>query len=82
MVASKAILGVCNNLLKHMADLRLSRRHENVTQLKAIDEITITDKETTLSCCQMEQKWQKVLKLTYRNLTFMLNICIGITMAV
>ena len=39
LVASKANQGGCDNLLKHMSDLKCTRRHENVHMIKHIDDL-------------------------------------------
>ena len=39
LIASKANRGVCNYLLKHMTDLKWTKRHENVTKIESIVEI-------------------------------------------
>ena len=41
IVASKANKGGCDNLLKYMTDMKWTRRHENVTQIKSIDDIYV-----------------------------------------
>ena len=47
LVASKANQGGCNNLLKYMADIKWTRRHENITKIKTVDELIKLNKETT-----------------------------------
>ena len=45
IVASKANQGGCDDLLKHMSDLKWTRRHENVTKIESIADISNFDKE-------------------------------------
>ena len=45
MVASKANQGGCDDLLKYMTDMKWTRRHENVIQIKKIDNICEIKKE-------------------------------------
>ena len=45
MVASKANQGGCEDLLKYMTDMKWTRRHENVIQIKKIDNICEKKKE-------------------------------------
>ena len=45
MVASKANQGGCNDLLKYMTDMKWTRRHENVIQIKSISDIYEINKE-------------------------------------
>ena len=45
ITASKANRGGCNDLLKHMSDLKWTRRHDNVTKIKSVDDICSLDKE-------------------------------------
>ena len=45
LIASKANQGGCDNLLKHMTDLKWTRRHKNVAKLKSIEDILSFDKE-------------------------------------
>ena len=45
IIASKANQGGCNDLLKHMSDLKWTRRHDNVTKIKSVDDICSLDKE-------------------------------------
>lgn len=56
MVASKANQGDYDDLLKHIADLRWSRRYENVTQLDTVDEITYIGKENHIIVLPEEAK--------------------------
>ena len=39
LLASKADRGGVDNLLKHISDLKWSRRHENIFRLKYVDDI-------------------------------------------
>ena len=48
IVASKANQGGCNDLLKHMTDIKWTRRHENVSKLNSINEIYSLDKENNI----------------------------------
>ena len=61
ITASKANQGGCDNLLKHMSDLTWSRRHENIHQIKEIDEINSHGKEKHIIILPSEMKMPLVL---------------------
>ena len=48
LVASKANQGGCDDLLKHMSDLKWPRCHENVTKIDSVEEIGSLDKENRI----------------------------------
>ena len=58
-VASKANQGGCDDLLKHMSDLKWTRRHENVTKIKSVDDVCNLDIENHIVVlpegCKMKQ---------------------------
>lgn len=45
IIAAKANKGGCDDLLKHMTDIQWSRRHENVTKIKSVEDICSLKKE-------------------------------------
>ncbi|XP_068723522.1 uncharacterized protein [Montipora capricornis] len=45
LLGSKANQGGCDYLLKHMSDLKWTRRHENVTMIKSMSEMSDMNKE-------------------------------------
>ena len=48
LVASKTNQGGCDNLLKYMADIKWTRRHENITKIKNVDELVNLRKENNI----------------------------------
>ena len=61
IVAAKANQGGCNNLLKHMTDIKWTRRHENITKLKNINEICRLDKENNIIILPEEVKMRDAI---------------------
>ena len=45
LLASKANQGGCDNLLKHMFELKWTRRHENIHKINKLDDIFDLDKK-------------------------------------
>ena len=70
VVASKANQGGCDDLLKHMSDLKWTRRLENVTQIVDVDEISSLDKENRIVVLPPETKMKKAVDSYSRNKTF------------
>ena len=48
LIASKANQGGCDNLLKHMADIKWTRRHENINKIKSMEELVNLNKENNI----------------------------------
>ena len=48
LIARKVNQGGCNNLLKHMNDLKWTRRYENMTKIKTVDDIIDLHKENNI----------------------------------
>lgn len=48
LIASKANQGGCDNLLKHMSDMKWTRRHQNTTKIESIYEVVNLDKENNI----------------------------------
>ena len=69
-MASKANQGGCDNLLKHMSDLKWTRRHENVTKIESIDEISCLDKENHIVVLPEKTKMKEAVDLYSRNGNF------------
>jgi len=69
-VASKANQGGCDDLLKHMSDLKWSRRHENVTKINNVNEICNLDKENHIVVLPEEAKMKEAIDIYCRNEKF------------
>ena len=67
IVASKANQGGCKDLLKHMADLSWTRRHENVTKIKSIEEIINMSKENHIVILPEGVKMKDAVELYSKN---------------
>ena len=70
IVASKANQGGCDDLLKHMSDLKWTRRHENVTKIESIDEITNFVKENHIVILPERCKMKDAVDVYCRNENF------------
>ena len=67
IVTSKANQGGCNDLLKHMSDLKWTRRHENVTKIKSIEEISGFYKENHIVILPEGVKMKDAVELYSKN---------------
>ena len=63
LIASKANQGGCDNLLKHMFDLKWTRRHEKVTKLQSISEIYDMNKENHIIILPESVKMKDAIEL-------------------
>jgi len=70
IVASKANQGGCNDLLKHMSDLKWTRRHDNVTKIKSVDDICSLDKENHIVVLPENTKMKEAIDLYSRKENF------------
>ena len=70
IVASKANQGSCNDLLKHISDLKWTRRHENVTKIELVDEITNIVKENHIVVLPENVKMKEAIDMYSRNKNF------------
>lgn len=70
IVASKANQGGCNDLLKHMSDLKWTRRHDNVTKIKSVDDICSLDKENYIVVLPENTKMKEAIDLYSRKENF------------
>ena len=70
IVASKANQGGCDDLLKHMSDLKWTRRHENVTKIESVDEITNLTKENHIVVLPESVKMKEAINMYSRNENF------------
>ena len=70
IVASKANQGGCDDLLKHMSDLKWTRRHENVTKIESIADISNFDKENHIVVLPEKTKMKEAVDLYSRNENF------------
>ena len=70
IVASKANQGGCDDLLKHMSDLKWTRRHENVTKIESIEEISSLDKENHIVVLPEKIRMKEAVDLYSRNENF------------
>ena len=70
LIASKANQGGCDNLLKHMSDIKWTRRHENITKLKNINEIYRLDKENNIIILPEEAKMRDAVNSYSRSENF------------
>ena len=70
IVASKANQGGCDDLLKHMSDLKWTRRHENVTKIESIAEISNFDKDNHIVVLPENTKMKEAVDLYSRNKNF------------
>ena len=48
LTASKGNQGGCDNLLKHMTDIKWARRHESITKINSINELVKLDNENNI----------------------------------
>ena len=67
LLASKANQGGCDNLLKHTSDLKWTRRHENVTKIESINDISSLDKENHIVVLPEKTKMKEAINLYSRN---------------
>ena len=74
IVASKASGGGCNDVLNHMSDLKWTRRHDNVTKIKSVDDICSLDKENHIVVLPENTKMKKAIDLYSRKEIFISNI--------
>jgi len=70
LTASKANQGGCDDLLKHMSDLKWTRRHENVTKIESVEEICNFDKENHIVVLPENTKMKDAVDLYSRNKNF------------
>ena len=70
IVACKANQGGCDDLLKHMTDIKWTRRHENVTKIESVEEICSLDKENHIVVLPENTKMKEVIDLYSRNKNF------------
>ena len=70
LTASKANQGGCDDLLRHMSDLKWTRRHENVTKIELIEEIRSLDKENHIVILPENTKMKDAVDLYSRNKNF------------
>ena len=66
-MASKANQGGCDDLLKHISDLKGTRRHENVTKIESVDEITDLKKENHIVVLHENVKMKEAIDMYSRN---------------
>ena len=66
-MASKANQGGCDDLLKHISDLKGTRRHENVTKIESVDEITDLKKENHIVVLPENVKMKEAIDMYSRN---------------
>ena len=67
ILASKANQGGCNDLLKHMCDLKWTRRHDNVTKIKSVNDVCNFDKENHIVVLPEGVKMNDAISLYSRN---------------
>ena len=67
IVASLANQGGCKDLLKHTSDLKWTRRHENVTKIESVDEITDLTKENHIVVLPESVKMKEAIDMYSRN---------------
>ena len=60
--ASKANAGGANNLLKYMTEMKWTRRHENVYELRDLEEVTFANKENSILILPEEVKMTDAIK--------------------
>ena len=70
-VACKANQGGCDNLLKYMSDLKWIRRHENVTKIESIDDISSLYKENHIVVLPENVKMKDAVNIYSMNEMFM-----------
>ena len=70
IVASKANQGGCDDLLKHMTDIKWTRRHENITKLNNINEIYRLDAENNIIILPEEAKMTEAINVYSRSEKF------------
>lgn len=61
IVASKANQGGCDNLLKHMADLKWTKRHDNIMKLKSVDDMSEIKNENHIVILPEEIKMNRAI---------------------
>ena len=61
LVAAKANQGGCDNLLKHMSDLKWSRRHENIYRVEKLNDLYDIDKENNIIILPEEVKMTQAI---------------------
>ena len=69
-IASKAHHGGAKDLLKHMTDIKWTRRHENVYELQCLEEITFTDKEKCIMVLPEDIKMNEAIRKYIYNSNF------------
>ena len=70
LVAAKANQGGCADLLKHMSDLKWTRRHENVTKIGSVEEIPDFDKENHIVILPENTKMKTAVDIYSKNESF------------
>ena len=80
LVASKANQGGCNYLLKHMTDLKWTRRHENVTKIVSVVDIHEFNKENHIVILPKDVKMSTAIDSYRERMAAMLNTYIGTMM--
>ena len=66
LIAAKANQGGCDNLLKHMSDLKWTRRHEHVHKIEKLNDMYDLDKENNIIILPEEVKMTEAID-TYIN---------------
>ena len=70
IVAAKANQGGCGDLLKHMSDLKWTRRHDNVMKIESVEEIYSLDKENHIVILPEMAKMKQAIDMYSRNENF------------
>lgn len=61
LVAAKANQGGCDNLLKHMSDLKWTRRHENIHRVEKLNDLYDLEKENNIIILPEEVKMTQAI---------------------